>query len=302
LQRRLTVLGFIHEGVEAGTYGPVTNAAVCAFQESRGLRVDGVCGDQTWSAVVEAGFRLGDRRLYQRKPMMRGDDIADLQRRLGELGFDAGKVDGIYGPDTAGALADFQRNAGLTADGIFGPRELAAFSRFGHRGTGGVAELRELASLSASSLQHLRVVVGERGGLDALATALGRTLRRSGATSLVLHHPSGSELAQQANAVAASLFVEVASLGAGSGCRCAYYQGYRTNSPAGQALASHIVTSVSHAVGIPDLGACGMALPALRETRMPAVMVEAGPTTVLVERAPAFVSAVTAAIATWVSV
>ena len=67
------------------------------FQEHRGLRSDGVCGPQTWSALVEAGRVLGDRLLYYRNPMLRGDDVATLQRQLGALGFDAGRVDGIFG-------------------------------------------------------------------------------------------------------------------------------------------------------------------------------------------------------------
>jgi peptidoglycan hydrolase-like protein with peptidoglycan-binding domain len=102
LQRRLAALGFSGDD-EAGVYGSSTTDAVQRFQRHRGLRDDGVCGEQTWGLVVEAGYRLGDRRLYQRKPMMRGDDVADLQRRLGALGFDAGKIDGLYGPDTASA-------------------------------------------------------------------------------------------------------------------------------------------------------------------------------------------------------
>jgi N-acetylmuramoyl-L-alanine amidase len=265
--------------------------------------VDGVCGDQTWAAIVEAGYRLGDRRLYQRKPMTRGDDVADLQRRLGALGFDAGKVDGIFGPDTAGALADFQRNAGLTVDGIFGPDELQVLERLGSRGDAPVAELRELASLrwSVRTLDRLLIVVGERGGLDGLTTALGRHLRRRGADAIVIHHPSGSELAQQANATGASLFVELASLGATSGCRLTYYQGYRTCSPAGQALAGCLADGLPGVLGVPASDIGGMAIPVLRETRMPAVVCELGPTTALVERAPAIVGAITAAIERWVS-
>ncbi|MFI5041888.1 MAG: peptidoglycan-binding protein, partial [Acidimicrobiales bacterium] len=214
LQRRVTSLGYGCDGDELGTYGAVTRSSVGAFQRSRGLRVDGVCGDQTWAAIVEAGYELGDRRLYQRKPMMRGDDIADLQRRLGALGFDAGKVDGIFGPDTAQALAEFQRNAGLSVDGVFGPAEMLVLERLGHRGDGVVSELRELARLrwSAPTLEQRRIVIGERGGLDALTTALGRSLRRRGADAIVIHHPDGSALAQQANVARAELFVEVAPL------------------------------------------------------------------------------------------
>jgi N-acetylmuramoyl-L-alanine amidase len=299
----LTALGHGCEPDEPGTYGEATTRAVTALQTVRGLRADGVCGSQTWAAVVEAGYRLGDRRLYQRKPMMRGDDVADLQRRLGALGFDAGKVDGIFGPDTAGALADFQRNAGITVDGIFGPDELQVLERLGHRGDGLVAEVRERAALrwSARTLDGLRVVIAERGGLDALSSSIGRLLRRHGADALVLHHPDGSELAQQGNAAGARVFLEVASLGEAEGCRCAYYRGYSTTSPAGQDLAERLQATVPGVLGVAALGAAGMAIPVLRETRMPAVVCEAGPTRLLVARAPVFAAAVVDALSAWVA-
>ena len=78
-----------------------TQAAVCAFQQARGLTSTGVCDDLTWTALVEASWRLGDRHLYLRAPHLRGDDVAELQHRLGQFGFDAGRVDGIFGVETA---------------------------------------------------------------------------------------------------------------------------------------------------------------------------------------------------------
>ena len=303
LQRRLAALGYSSGADEIGTFGPATSVAVSAFQDQRGLRIDGICGEQTWAAVVEAGFRLGDRRLYQRKPMMRGDDVADLQRRLGALGFDAGKVDGIFGPDTASALEEFQRNAGITPDTIFGPDELQVLARIGNRGEGLVAELRELAALrgQARSFTNLRIVVGHRGGLDGLATSLTRMLRRQGADAVTIAHPDGSELAQQANAATASLFMELASLGAQPGCRTSYYRGYNTMSPAGRALAEQVQAHLPAALGVPGLGACGMAVPVLRETRMPAILLELGPTTMLVEHGPNVIAALAQAIDAWVA-
>ena len=50
--------------------------------------------------------------------MLRGDDVAELQQRLCTLGFDTGRVDGIFGDATVRALGEFQRNAGLPVDGI----------------------------------------------------------------------------------------------------------------------------------------------------------------------------------------
>ena len=59
IQRRLTELGF--PATPDGSYGPMTTGAVRQFQETRGLSTDGLVGSETWRALVDAGFRLGDR-------------------------------------------------------------------------------------------------------------------------------------------------------------------------------------------------------------------------------------------------
>ncbi len=304
LQRRLAALGYTISHEAESVFGKPTHVAVTEFQAARGLRTDGVCGHQTWSAIVEAGYQLGDRRLHQRRPMMRGDDVADLQRRLGGLGFDAGKVDGIFGPETASALADFQRNVGLIVDGIFGGREMQVIERLAHHGGDGlVTDLREVEALrsSARSLERLRVVVGARCALDSPASALGRALQDHGAEAIVVEHPDGSERAQQANRARAALFLEVSALHDVAGCRCAYYRGYSTSSPAGHDLAERLQLTVSEALAIPALGACGMAVPVLRETRMPAVICEVGPADRLMQGAPALAGAVVDALVAWMA-
>ncbi|MGZ7087798.1 MAG: peptidoglycan-binding domain-containing protein, partial [Ilumatobacteraceae bacterium] len=124
LQQRLAALGLDPSIEPRGAFGEATVASVRAFQTARGIPASGVCDASTWTALVEAGYRIGDRLLYLRSPMLRGDDVAELQRGLGALGFDAGRVDGILGPTTERALRDFQRNAGLTTDGVCGPEVL----------------------------------------------------------------------------------------------------------------------------------------------------------------------------------
>ena len=140
LQQRLRRVGF-DPGAD-GVYDDATRDAVVAFQEKRRIRADGICGRQTWMAVVEAGWRLGDRLLFERRPMQRGDDVADVQRRLGGLGFLEDRVDGILGPRTRGAVEDFQRNSGLTVDGICGPETVAERVAWMDASFAAVADLR----------------------------------------------------------------------------------------------------------------------------------------------------------------
>ncbi|UWE03483.1 peptidoglycan-binding protein [Laceyella sacchari] len=52
--------------------------------------------------------------------MMRGDDIKQVQVRLGV------PADGIYGPVTKRAVQAFQKARGLAVDGIVGPQTWGA--------------------------------------------------------------------------------------------------------------------------------------------------------------------------------
>lgn len=50
-----------------------------------------------------------------------GEDVEALQTALNALGFNAGEVDGDFGPQTEKAVRGFQQKAGLTIDGAVGP-------------------------------------------------------------------------------------------------------------------------------------------------------------------------------------
>lgn len=54
-----------------------------------------------------------------------GTEVKNIQTRLKNWGYDVGTVDGIYGAKTEAAVKKFQKNNGLTADGIAGPATLA---------------------------------------------------------------------------------------------------------------------------------------------------------------------------------
>ena len=121
IQDRLSSLGFESDPDPRSVFGESTVAAVKKFQKAKGLDVDGIVGPDTWRSLYEAGYRLGDRLLFFRRPMFRGEDVSELQSRLSSLGFDAGKIDGIFGPKTETAVLEFQHNRNLAEDGKAGP-------------------------------------------------------------------------------------------------------------------------------------------------------------------------------------
>jgi hypothetical protein len=64
--------------------------------------------------------------LHVTTPMMSGPGVLQIQEKLAALGYAPGKLDGCYGPATAGAVASFQRRNKLEPDGVVGPKTRAA--------------------------------------------------------------------------------------------------------------------------------------------------------------------------------
>jgi len=302
VQRRLGALGHHLGDDPAGDFGAATEVAVADFQAQRGLPADGIVGPVTWAALVEAGWRLGDRFLYHRTPMQRGDDVAELQSSLGALGFDAGRVDGICGPDTARALEEFQRNSGLTPDGICGPDSVSALRRLAGRRAGptSVAQAREAVALrdAPRHLGERRIVIGAPGTLDALADRVCRLLSDAGAVVTVLHAADGSTQAREANDLAGELYVGL-RLVAEPTCRLSFYATAGFESVGGRRLAELGGTELGTVLATEPV-VRGMRLPVLRETKMPAVVCELGPVDEVVVQSADLAAALTRGIAAWV--
>lgn len=134
IQSRLTTLGF-YSGPITGYYGELTEEAVRRFQGANGLSVDGVVGPATLAAIQQTGQgqsssastpNPNDGLLEQGES---GSAVAELQRRLRNLNYYNGAIDGDFGSLTADAVMRFQRAQGLTPDGIVGPATLSAISR-----------------------------------------------------------------------------------------------------------------------------------------------------------------------------
>jgi len=98
-----------------GIFGPITDAAVRSFQADHGLLVDGIVGNQTWSTLL-VRVSMGSR----------GDAVRGVQsqfqaRNLSDDPNVGLQVDGIFGPQTNGAVRSFQQAVELAVDGVVGP-------------------------------------------------------------------------------------------------------------------------------------------------------------------------------------
>jgi len=264
--------------------------------------VTGCCDELTWTALVEAGWTLGDRLLMITAPNLRGEDVAELQRILARLGFNCGRVDGIFGPDTAGALQDFQRNSGLPDDGVCGSDTVSALDVLTrHTGSGpGVVMVREVAAVTSGrrSLGHLRIVIGEFGGLGALARQVTTALRQHSASATVVGQPGASTHAEIANRYRADLYLGFEAVPEKMS-RIQYYAVQGFESAAGRSLGEQLADDVRHPFRTSEIELVGNRLPILRETRMPAILWQLGPTADIISHTPTLARGVVVAIERW---
>jgi len=282
-------------------------AALCAFQRDRGLPVSGTCDDPTWHALVEAGWRLGDRVLTLTAPNQRGDDVADLQARLHRLGFDCGRVDGIFGAETAVALHDFQRNCGLLVDGVCGAATVRSLVRVSSQsGDGpGVALVRERDRYQREtrSMAASRIAVATSGTAGQLARDLGRSLRRHGASVAVLDELDPSAQAAAANRFSADLVICV-DMVREPNVVLHHYGVPAFESVAGRALVDGLRSALGELageLGAGEVSASAQRHPLLRETRMPAVRCQLGPPAAVALHSPRVIDQITHAIVDWTS-
>jgi len=106
----LTRLGFLT--TPSDLYDENLTQGIKAFQQERGLTSTGVINEITKRALEEARFKLGDRVLsFSPTALIRGDDVSNLQQRLIQLGFNCGKIDGVFGSNSGGAPGVLRESA-----------------------------------------------------------------------------------------------------------------------------------------------------------------------------------------------
>jgi N-acetylmuramoyl-L-alanine amidase len=295
----------VESTLEGAEFDEATELAVRHFQQVRGLSVDGRVGEETYRALNEARWSLGDRLLrYDPERLIRGDDVISLQERVHELGYDAGPVDGVFGPETEVGLRAFQRDYGLTADGTCGPATLRALRQLGRKVTGGRPQLLRQSASLVDSGPHLigrRIVVDPGHGAEETGYTEGETteadlvfdlasriegrLAAAGATVYLTRgrhqNPSPAERTAFANDARADLFIalhlDAHSSEHARGVASYYYgTGSGASSTVGEQFAGLARREVIARTGMLDLGSHAKTWDLLRMTRMPAVRLDCG--------------------------
>ncbi|MCH9702415.1 MAG: N-acetylmuramoyl-L-alanine amidase [Actinomycetia bacterium] len=283
--------------------------AVRAFQQHRGLLVDGIVGEATYRALREASYRLGARTLnHQFGAPMYGDDVATLQARLQDLGFYTNLIDGHFGLLTHNALMSYQREYGLYPDGICGPETLRSLYFLGSRVTGGSPHAireEELVRNSGPRLTGKRIIIDPgRGGddrgliingpaeplseadilwdlarrLEARMTAIGMETFLSRPTNQA---PSDTQRAATANSVGADLMISLRcatqATPSANGVASFYFgNSHGSVSTIGRNLADFVQREIVARTGLRDSRVHGRTWDLLRLTRMPTVQVDIG--------------------------
>ncbi len=301
----LVGLGLLPEGGEP-VFDEACDRAIRAFQQQRGLIVDGIVGPATYRVLREASYRLGARVLsYQLSAPMVGDDVATLQHRLQNLGYYTSLVDGIFGLNTHNAVCLYQSEYGLASDGICGPATLRSLERLGTRVTGGspyAIRQEEQVRRSGPQLSGKRILIDPgSGGLHPLSTGdlaeresdllwdLGARLEgrmaAAGMQTFLSHdgrgRPGDNERARVANLMDADLMISL---------RCGHYRNVQANGVAsfyfgnnqnsfstiGRNLAGFIQREIAARTPLADCRTHERTWDVLRLTRMPVALIDVG--------------------------
>lgn len=131
-QMRLKAAGFLLGNAD-GIFGETTEKAVKALQKHYGLKQDGIIGPKTWAVIKTLNVSNAEQTVVDNtKPAVgpsvtklhrgsRGAAVTKLQQQLINLGYlSAGSDDGKFGPLTAVAVMEFQKDQGIAVDGVVG--------------------------------------------------------------------------------------------------------------------------------------------------------------------------------------
>jgi len=277
-------------------FDEAVESSVKAFQQERGLIVTGTINSSTFQALEEARWKLGDRVLsFNPQNLLRGDDVAALQSRLVEMGFNCGRVDGIFGPRTEMAVKEFQKSVGGKADGSCGPATVMALIRLMQIVSGGTpAALREKAdrAVRGPALANKIVVLDpssdpsdEKIAFDIAQRLEGRLIALGVSVFLTRsaqNHPNDQERIELANKANADLLISIHTDSykneAAHGVTTYYYgsEAHGVHSVVGERFAALVQREITARTDLLNCRTHAKTWDILRLTKAPAVRLDLG--------------------------
>lgn len=119
---------------------------------------------------------------------VKDEKVAAMQQRLDDQGYDAGAVDGLWGPNTAAALRRYQAKSGLQQTGQLDLKTLAAL---GITGTAAAAPITQAqATPPMPTTSTVAPVAGAPMGTSGVANASGNSNQAVATTSANAPQPA----------------------------------------------------------------------------------------------------------------
>lgn len=124
MQKHLRAAGFDPQRV-SGTFDERTAGALKAFQQKSGLPVTGELDARSWKALKKS-FILSSKPAAPAQSLgERSGAVKASEKLLKKLGFNPGRIDGLFDKRTLAAVKAYEKKAHLERDGKIGTNQLA---------------------------------------------------------------------------------------------------------------------------------------------------------------------------------
>ncbi len=128
LQKHLSAAGFSPKRA-GGTFDERTTGALKAFQRKSKLEATGVVNAKTWKALQKSYILTNSKAAPSQGLNERSGAVKASETLLKKLGFNPGKIDGLFDRNTLKAVKAYEKSQGSKVDGVIGTNQLAQMTR-----------------------------------------------------------------------------------------------------------------------------------------------------------------------------
>jgi putative chitinase len=128
VQKHLSAAGFSPKR-SSGTFDERTAGALKAFQKKSKLPATGVVDPKTWKALQKSYILTSSKAAPSQSLNERSGAVKASETLLKKLGFNPGKIDGLFDRNTLKAVKAYEKQQGSKVDGVIGTRQLEQMTK-----------------------------------------------------------------------------------------------------------------------------------------------------------------------------